>query len=172
MWVWTFPIDRTFVTRQIWYAASTGTVCVCPDGEEVCGCQFKIPADCECWAQWVWPVGNKDGPSDQSWDLSLGIPRDVYHPPSLLGCIRAGNKSLSDSRLSSSDWEHYQPHHQPSVSLCPPPPSPGPCTGLSMPQLKLHSSQSSFQDNKFDARRSSLCAGVFTQICRCRGAAG
>ena len=120
----------------------------------------------------MWPVGNKDCPSDQSWDLSLGIPRDVYHPPSLQGCIRAGNKSLSDSRLSSSDWEHYQPHHQPSVSLCPPPPSPGPCTGLSMPQLKLHSSQSSFQDNKFDARRSSLCAGVFTQICRCRGAAG
>ena len=27
MWVWTFPIERTFETRQTWYAASTGTVC-------------------------------------------------------------------------------------------------------------------------------------------------
>ena len=74
--------------------------------------------------------------------------------------IRAGNKSLSD-------WGIISSHHQPSVSLCPPLPS---SPLLSMPQLKLlHSSQSSFQDNKFDARRSSLCAGVFTQISRYQG---
>ena len=42
--------------------------------------QQTVSAGCR-----VWPVGNKDCQSDQGWDLSLGIPRDVYHPPSLPG---------------------------------------------------------------------------------------
>ena len=90
---------------------------------------------------------------------------------SLLATLEPGNKSLSDSSAPVTGGALSAPPSAVCQSLSSPSLPRSLHRRLSMPQLKLHSSQSSFQDNKFDARRSSLCAGVFTQICRCRGAA-
>ena len=78
---------------------------------------------------------------------------------SLLATLEPGISPCQTGALSAATISRL------SVFVLPYTPPP-----LSMPQLKLlHSSQSSFQDNKFDARRSSLCAGVFTQISRYQG---